>query len=151
MIAGILDESGSHRIDQVIFDVVKQRTQENVEAVRSKMDKAKATYHANVNTVDAVLLSKPIQVDKSAYPNWMIKDLQTILKTIKKEEDGAMPSKKPPLLALYLRSIVENRVRVSFDEGCDGLIVGEGSDLSEVVDDAADDDDCGDICQTQAI
>ena len=62
-----------------------------------------------------------------------------------------MLSKKPPLLTMYLTFIADNRVHVTFEEGCNGLIVGEGSDLVEVVDKAADNDDCGDIYQTQAI
>ena len=73
------------------------------------------------------------------------------MKPIKKKEDGVMPSKKPPFFTLYLRFVAENRARVMFDEGCDGLIVVEGSDLVEVVDEAADDDDYGDVYQTQVI
>ena len=109
------------------------------------MHNMKATYHANVNTANVVLLSKPAQADKSANPNWKIKDLQAILKPMKKKEDGEMPSKNPPLLTRYLRFVAENRVRVTFDEGCDGLIVEEGSDFVEVVGEVADDDDCGDV------
>ena len=115
------------------------------------MHKAKATYHANVNTPDAVLLSKPTHAEKSTSLHWTIKDLQVILKPMKKKEDGAMSSKNPPLLTLYLRFITENRVRVTFDEGWDGLIVGERSDLVEVVDKVANDNNCGDIYQMQAI
>ena len=151
MTAGIFFKSGSHIIGEIIFDEVKQQTREKVEAVWSKMNKAKATYHVNMNTADTVLLSKPAQSTKSVNPNWIIKDLQEILKPMKKKEDGVMPSKKPPLLMLYLRFVAENRMRVMFDESCDGLIMGEGSELVEVVDEVADDDDCGDVYQTQAI
>ena len=115
------------------------------------MHKANATYHANANTADVVFLSKTAQDDKSANQNWMIKDLQAILKPMMKKEDLAMPSKKTPLLTLYLRFITKNRVRVTFDKGFDGLIVEEGSELVEVVDEETDDDDCGDVYQTQAI
>ena len=80
----------------------------------------------------------------------MINDLQVILKPMKNEEDGLMPSKKLPLLTLYLRLVAENSVRVTFDEGYDGLIVGEGS-LVEVIDEAADNDNRGNVYQMQAI
>ena len=104
-----------------------------------------------MNTANAVLLAKPAQADKSTNPNWTIKDLQAILKPTKKKNDGAMPSKNPPFLTMYLRFVAKNRVCVTFEEGCDGLIVGEGSELVEVVDEAADNDDCGNVYQTQPI
>lgn len=76
-------------------------------------------------TAHAVLLSKPAQSDQFANPIWTIKDLQTRLKPMKRKENVAMPWKKPPLLTLYLRFVAEKCKRVTFDEGCDELIVVE--------------------------
>ena len=150
--AGILVKAGSHRIGQTVFDVVKQRTQEKAEESRRKIAKAKATYTNDVAKADTILSSKPPQADKSANPTWTIKELQAILKPMKRKDDGAMPKKKPPLLALYHKFLAENRERatVIFDAGSTDEIMRECTDLVAVVNDvdvdvndAADEDDDG--------
>ena len=122
--AGMLVKSGSHRLGQTVFDVVKERTQQKADALRTKIKKANDTHDADIRKRNAVLLAKPEQPDRSPHVKWTIKDLQSILKPMKRTEDGAMPSKKPPLLELYRVFCLENRVCVSFPVGdeCDVMV-----------------------------
>ena len=108
----MLVKSGSHRLGQTVFDVVKERTQQKGDALRTKIKKANDTHDADIRKRNAVLLAKPEQPDRSPHVKWTIKDLQSILKPLKRAEDGPMPSKKPPLLELYRVFRLENRVCV---------------------------------------
>jgi hypothetical protein len=51
--------------------------------------------------------------DKDGYSSWNIADLKTIIKPLKRKEDGAFPSHKKETLQLWCK--VQNRVRAPFD------------------------------------
>ena len=82
---------------------------------------------------DTVLLAKPAQPDRSPNAKWTIKDLQSILKPLKRKKDGAMPSKKPPLLDLYRVFCSQNRVCAAFSVGYECDVVAE-VELEEAAD-----------------
>ena len=72
-------------------------------------DKARETHKARILKADLVLAKKGTDHTK-----WTAADLKTILMTLKLKSDGAMPSKRPELVALYTKMKQEDCQRAPF-------------------------------------
>ena len=112
---GMLVKEGSHRLGQKLFYVVKEKTKQKVDAICTRIKKAKETHQADINKCHATLKSEPVEIDWSPNSKWIIKDRHSILKPLKHKKDGAMPAKKEPILLLYTVFLKENHVCIPFD------------------------------------
>ena len=79
-----------------------------------KFAEAKHTYNRDVAKSNAIILSKPPQVDNSVNPRWTIKDLQGIMKSLKQMTDGAIPTTNPLLFVMHYRFDAKDFTRIGF-------------------------------------
>jgi hypothetical protein len=97
----------------VLGKPLTQRIKEDIAAIRVQEDavkiKKELAYRKYCIDADAVLVKN----EKKDYAAWSNADLQAVIKPVKLPDDGAMPSRKAPLLELWEKC--QTRVRVPYD------------------------------------
>ena len=93
--AGKLFTSGNVAFGKNIYEHVRKKTMEKRKEMQELYDRKLAKYEKNLLEYNMVI-QKNIPADKLGTT-----DLKALLRAIKEDSDGAMPSRKADLLAMY--------------------------------------------------
>ena len=107
--AGFVWKEGTNRLGKTVFEVCKERYKRKKELERKKKQKQKNDYLQLKHKADALLSSGK---DVSKMSN---KDLNTILKSLRRNGDKRLPTKKNEMLRTYVRRVEgEKASRIRF-------------------------------------
>ena len=105
--AGICYKSGTNRLGEDVFTVCKMNVEKKIEAMRKKLEMEEKAYLELKHAADSL-----IETGKSI-ESMSVKDITTILKSLKRKGDKAFPSKKKDKIQLYHQW--KNRPPMTFD------------------------------------
>ena len=95
IMAGFVWNEGTNRLGKTVFEVCKEKQQKRKEAARKKIQKEERTYLDLKQKADA-LLSSGKQIEQMNN-----KELSVILKSLKRNGDKRLPTKKNEMLQTY--------------------------------------------------
>ena len=122
--AGFVWKEGTNRLGKTVFEVCKEKHKQKKELERKKKQKQKKDYFDLKHKADA-LLSSGKEVSKMSN-----KDLSTILKSLRRDGDKRLPTKKNEMLRTYEEW--KERKPLEFDSDNESL---SGTDSEIEIDD----------------
>ena len=105
--AGICYKSGTNRLGEDVFTVCKMNVEKKLETMRKKLEMEEKAYLELKRAADSLIeTGKPIE-------SMSVKDITTILKSLKRKGDTPFPSRKKDKIQLYHQ--LKNRPPMTFD------------------------------------